>query len=221
MGKRALTLTTVAAATATATTVATLQQPAVGAKSKGRERGGRGKAKNESAPSEHSTRSASSPLPMMDITGQVEAAVAAAMREHATPWRTQGSTAGYVPPQGYPPLPPSSAQHAQVQQRTSPQPPQQSRPVPQQQRAAPAQPNACPVAAAPAGPASPPSIDSPFFGACFNCNNTGHRSSECPSRPRCFNCWQLGHMLRECPNHRRRASRAHSCTDAASAHSVA
>ena len=71
----------------------TPQQPAAGAKGEGRQRGGRGKAKNESASSEHSTRSASSPLPMMDITGQVEAAVAAAKREHATPWRTQGNSA--------------------------------------------------------------------------------------------------------------------------------
>ena len=58
------------------------QQPAVVAKGKGRPRDGRWKAKNEGAPSEHGTPSASSRLPVMDITGQVEAA--AAMREHAT-----------------------------------------------------------------------------------------------------------------------------------------
>ena len=136
---------------------------------------------------------------MIDITGQVEAAVAAAMREHVTPWQTQGNAAGYVPPQGYPPLP--SSQHPQqVQQRTTPQQQQQPRPVPQQQRAAVAQSSARPVAAAPAGRASPLRSESPFFGAYFNCNNVGHRSSECPSGPRCFNCWQLGHMSRDCPN---------------------
>ena len=105
-----------------------------------------------------------------------------------------------MPPQGYPPLPPPSAQHAPVQQRTAPQSPPQSRPVPQQQRAAAAPPSARPVAAAPTGRTSPPRSDSPFFGACFNCNGTGHRSYECPHGPRCFNCWQLGHMSRDCPN---------------------
>ena len=54
------------------------QQLAAGVKTKGHQRGGRGEAKNESAPSQHSSRRASSPLPMMDITGQVIAAVAAA-----------------------------------------------------------------------------------------------------------------------------------------------
>ena len=95
-----------------------------------------------------------------------------------------------MPPQGYPPLP--SPQ--------SPQQQQQSRPVPQQQRAAAAPPSARPVAAAPTGRTSPPRSDSPFFGACFNCNGTGHRSSECPHGPRCYNCWQLGHLSRDCPN---------------------
>ena len=91
------------------------EQQAAGVKGKGRNRSGRGKARNEGAPSEHSTPSAASPLPI-DITGQVEAAVAAAVREHTASWRLQGNAARYLPPQGYPPLPPPSAQHTQVQQ---------------------------------------------------------------------------------------------------------
>ena len=137
---------------------------------------------------------------MIDITGQVQAAVAAAMREQASPWRAQGNAAGYVPPQGYPPLP-SPQQPQQVQQRTPPQQ-QQPRPAPQPQRVAPAQSSARPAAAVPTGRASPPRSESPFFGACFNCNGTGHRSSECPHGPQCYNCWQLGHLSREWPNPR-------------------
>ena len=72
---------------------------------------------------------------------------------------------------------------------------------PQQPRAAPAQQSTRP-AAAPTGRASPPRSDSPFFGACFNCNTTRHRSAECPHGPRCYNCWQLGHTSQECPNPR-------------------
>ena len=119
--------------------------------------------------------------PMIDITGQVEAAVAVAVRKHTASWRPQSNTAGYAPPQGYHPLPPPSGQHAQGQQL----PRQPPRP-----------------AVAPAGRTSPPRSDSTFFGVCFNCNNTGHRSAKCPYGPRCYNCWQLGHMTRECPNPR-------------------
>ena len=91
-------------------------QQVASTKGRSRNRGGRGKAKDGSAPSEHNAPSTASPLPMIDNAGQVETAIAVAVREHIASWRPQGNTAGYVPPQGYPLLLPPSGQHAQVQQ---------------------------------------------------------------------------------------------------------
>ncbi|CAB0028108.1 unnamed protein product [Trichogramma brassicae] len=40
--------------------------------------------------------------------------------------------------------------------------------------------------------------NSRFVGACFTCQETGHRASECPQR-RCFRCQETGHLSPQCP----------------------
>ncbi|CAB0044650.1 unnamed protein product [Trichogramma brassicae] len=40
--------------------------------------------------------------------------------------------------------------------------------------------------------------NSRFVGACFTCQETGHRASECPQR-RCFRCQETGHLAPQCP----------------------
>ncbi|CAB0043036.1 unnamed protein product [Trichogramma brassicae] len=44
--------------------------------------------------------------------------------------------------------------------------------------------------------------NSRFVGACFTCQETGHRASECPQR-RCFRCQETGHLAPQCPERRR------------------
>ena len=81
LGERAHTFST---ATAAATNTAAVANPAAvgcGRERKGRNRVGHGKARIENTPSEHGTPIASSSLSMLDNIGQVEVAVATALRE--------------------------------------------------------------------------------------------------------------------------------------------
>ena len=122
-------------------------------------------------------------LPLIDITGQVEVAVATLICEQSLPWRRQGNATGYVPFLGLSPATATvGAKYGSADATGT------------------AATYAATAESTTTSHASPSRSDSPFFGTCFNCNNVGHWLAECPSGPRCYNCWELGHMTRECQN---------------------
>jgi hypothetical protein len=41
-----------------------------------------------------------------------------------------------------------------------------------------------------------------FLERCFRCNETGHKSFNCPNLPICYNCKDKGHLAQNCPSYK-------------------